>query len=122
MGFWQFDARMGADKATRSGGEEGRRRGGTGVLGQEVLLMLLLERSDPTRLVRISLGEMDQGALRRGGADALGWRVGSRKVGSEMGLIGQPAGEPAIRGGDRKGEVAQPPDAVQGLAFGGLAD
>lgn len=92
------------------------------VSGQEVLLVLMLERGDPTRLVRISLGEMDQGALRCAGTHALGRWANARKVGSEVGLVAQPAGEPAIGGGDGKRKAAQPPDAVQGLASGGLLD
>lgn len=84
--------------------------------------MLVLERGDPTGLVWISSGEMDQGALARRGTDALGWRAGARKMGPEVGLVTQPAGEPAIGGGDGKGEGTEPPNAVERLALGDFAN
>ncbi len=77
--------------------------------------MLMLERGDPTGLVWISSGEMDQGALVRCGTDALRRWVGSDEVRSEVGLIAPPPCQPAIGGGDGKGEVAEPPDAVERL-------
>jgi len=39
-----------------------------------------------------------------------------------MGLIAQPAGKPAICGGDGKREAAKPPDTMQGGALGNLAN
>lgn len=84
--------------------------------------MLVLERSDPAGLVWISSGEMDQGALARRGTDALRRWVGSDEVRSEVGLIALPTGQPAIGGGDGKGTVAVPPDAVERLALGDSAN
>lgn len=84
--------------------------------------MLVLERSDPTGLVWISTGEVKEGALRGGGADALRRRMGAGKMRPQMGLIAQPTAQPAIRGGDGKREGAKPPDPVQGLALGDLTN
>lgn len=70
MGFWQCGALTGkGNEVFRTLHDQA-----DGVLEQEILLVLMLERSDPTGLVGISAGEMNQGALRRGGTDSLrGW-------------------------------------------------
>ena len=112
----------GCARRRRIGAERGTKEGIRRFSGHEVLLVLMLERGDPTRLVRISLGEMNQGALRRAGTDALGWRMGARKMAPEVGLAAQPSCEPAIGGGDGKRKAPQAPDAMQGLAFSGLMD
>ena len=82
-----------------------------GISGEKVLLVLELERGDPAELVRISSGEMGQGALTRCGVDSLRRWVGSRQMSSKMRLIAQPACQPAVGGGDGKGIVARAPDA-----------
>lgn len=91
---------------------------GRGGLWQKILLVLMLERGDPAGIAWIGPGEVDQGALARGGADSLWWRVGARKVGPQMGLIAQPASQPAVGSSDGKGEVATLPNAVQRGALG----
>lgn len=92
--------------------------GGRDVSEQKMLLMLVLERGDPAGLVRISSGEMNEGALAGGGASALGWRVGAGKMGSEVGLIAQPACPPAVGGGDGEGEISKVPNPVESLTMG----
>jgi len=89
---------------------------------QKVLLMLMLERSDPAGLIWISTGEVNEGALRGGGADTLRRRVGAGKMRPQMRLIAQPTSQPAIRGGNGKGEAAKPPDPMERLTLARFVD
>ena len=73
MGFWQCGTLTG----TVERGFITLHDQTDGVLEQEILLILMLERSDPAGLVWISAGEMNQGALRRGGADSLRGGMGA---------------------------------------------
>jgi hypothetical protein len=91
---------------------------GRGGLWQKILLVLMLERGDPAGIAWIGPGEVDQGALARGGADSLWWRVGAGKIGPQVGLIAKPARQPTVGGGDGKGEVATLPDVVQRESLG----
>ncbi len=89
---------------------------------QEVLLMLELERSDRAGLTGVSLGEVPEGGI--GGAMMLSprWWVGLPEMTAQVGLIAQPALEPAVGGGDGEREAVLMPDTVKCLSLGDSGD
>jgi len=84
--------------------------------------VLVLERSDATALVGISLREMKKGG-RGSGTHVAAWRsTGARQMGSQMSLAAMPAADPTIGCGDRKREPALVPDLVKRLALSDSAN
>lgn len=82
-------------------------------LWEKMLLVLVLERSDPAALIGKSLREMQKG---RGGgrAHVASWRrMGAGEVGAKVCLMLLPTLEPAISGGDGKREASLMPEAMK---------
>ena len=80
-------------------------------------MVLVLERSDRTALMEISLREMEKG---RGGSGALvtaWWRVGEGQVRTEVGLMAVPPLEPTISGRNRKRKITLVPNPVKRRSF-----
>lgn len=80
---------------------------------QEILLVLVLERSDATALVEVSLREMEKSGGGSRAHVAAWWSPGARQMGAKVCLIAMPATEPAIGGGDREGKPTLMPDLVE---------
>lgn len=83
------------------------------LIGQEMLLVLMLERSDRAGPLSVGPGEMFEGALASRGVLFVRRRPDAREMRPQVGEVASPAGEPAIGGGDGKIEVSGMPDTVK---------